>query len=450
MRNTSKTGHSDRGDTQRPVIVCVDDEPLVLSSLKRQLRKLIPTHRVEPVASGEAALELLERLHAEQREVPLLISDQLMPGMLGDELLAQVAQRYPDIYQIMLTGQASADAVGRAINNGSLHRFLTKPWMVEDLKLGVESALNAHAQRGKIRAQEHALKRAFQRSLAFVPQAYLRLLGRDRLEDIERGDSVSTSVAVMFADIRGFTGIIESLDPKDSYTFVNAYFSATEPAVRDNGGFIDHYQGDGTMALFPNEAADGLRAATEFCRRVDDFNAQRIADGQFPIDIGIGLHCGNVIAGVSGGTHTLQCGVIGDCVNVAARCEGLTSRYNTRLVVTENLVNACTDTQDLTFRRLETVIAKGKKQPVTVYEVLNVLPEATRTRRLQTLADYRKGMEALDAGDAPTALGFFAKVATTDPNDRASNLLMEHCLNRIRGAGAPTEPSVPTLQEKSW
>ena len=163
-----------------------------------------------------------------------------------------------------------------------------------------------------------------------------------------------------------------------------------------------------------------------------------------------GLHCGDVIAGVSGGTHTLQCGVIGDCVNVAARCEGLTSRYNTRLVVTENLVDACTDTQDLTFRRLETVIAKGKKQPVTVYEVLDVLPEAIRTRRLQTLADYRKGLEALDAGDAPTALGFFAKVATTDPNDRASNLLMEHCLNRIRGAGAPTEPSVSTLREKSW
>ena len=450
MRTKSGNSETVSAAHKRPAIVCVDDEQVVLSSLRRQLRDIVPGFKVEVASSGESALAAMKRFHEEGREVPLVISDQLMPGMLGDELLARIASLYPATYQVMLTGQASADAVGRAINNGRLHRFLAKPWLLEDLKLTVHSALNAYDQEQYIEHQSRALQRAYERSLSFVPMEYLRMLGRDRLEDVNRGDAIATAVSVMFADMRKFTSIIESMTPRQAFEFVNSYFMATESAVLDHGGFIDHYQGDGTMALFPHGCADAMNSALAFCKAVDEFNAQRALDAEFPVDIGIGLHCGDVIAGVSGGKHNLQCGVIGDCVNVAARCEGLSSRYGTRLVITEAMVESLGADHGLMLRRLETVRAKGKRESMTVFEVLDVLPEAVRSRRLTTLANYEEALSALDRRDAATALGLFAQVVAADSEDRAAQLLMDHCLERIRAGEEKADWEAKVLMEKRW
>ena len=139
-------------------IVCVDDEPFVLESLKEQLRRRLgDDYYIEVAESGEEALEIVADLQAEKIEIPLIISDQIMPGMKGDELLIHLHVQYPNILKIMLTGQASAEAVGNAVNAANLYRYIAKPWDETDLGLTVTEALRSYEQDRKLAEQNEAL-----------------------------------------------------------------------------------------------------------------------------------------------------------------------------------------------------------------------------------------------------------------------------------------------------
>ncbi len=129
----------------RSYILCVDDEKSVLSSLKHELsRNLDKKCRFEVAESGEEGLKILGDILKAGYDVPLVISDQLMPGMKGDQFLIQVNQLDERIRKIMLTGQADATAVGNALNHANLFRFISKPWNPDDLKLTVEKALSSY------------------------------------------------------------------------------------------------------------------------------------------------------------------------------------------------------------------------------------------------------------------------------------------------------------------
>ncbi len=105
--------------------------------------------------SAADALELLEELDEEGVTVDVIVCDQIMPGGNGDVLLARLATSHPHMVKIMLTGQASADAVGRAINDAGLFRYIAKPWEEQDLALTLRSAIDAH-QRDAALAEEQA------------------------------------------------------------------------------------------------------------------------------------------------------------------------------------------------------------------------------------------------------------------------------------------------------
>jgi two-component system, probable response regulator PhcQ len=116
------------------VVLFVDDEPALLEGVKTNLRK--EPYQIVTCTSGSAALELL----ATQR-VDVIVSDERMPGMSGSELLAQVRKRYPSMMRVMLTGQASLEATIRAINEGEVYRFLTKPCTPVQLAQTIRDAL---------------------------------------------------------------------------------------------------------------------------------------------------------------------------------------------------------------------------------------------------------------------------------------------------------------------
>lgn len=132
---------------KKPVIICVDDEQTILDSLEIDLLKAFEDkYLIETAQSGAEALELLSELLAEQYEVPVVISDQIMPNMKGDELLRSVYAISPNSLKIMLTGQADLEAVANAINYAKLYRYIPKPWQCEDLKLTVTEAIYRYFQ----------------------------------------------------------------------------------------------------------------------------------------------------------------------------------------------------------------------------------------------------------------------------------------------------------------
>lgn len=144
----------------RLAILCVDDEEVVLESLKEQLKRPFgKDYYIEVAESSEDALAILEELQEDQVEVALVISDQIMPGMKGDELLIQIHTQYPRTLKILLTGQASTEAIGNAVNRANLYRYITKPWDETDLSLTVTEALRRYTQDLQLAEQNQALQR---------------------------------------------------------------------------------------------------------------------------------------------------------------------------------------------------------------------------------------------------------------------------------------------------
>ncbi|MEG3919674.1 response regulator [Microcoleus sp. T3_A4] len=141
---------------KKPVIVCIDDEPDVLNSLKIELKKAIGDRCIIETAEGGAdALELLADLQADEYEIALVLSDYIMPDIKGDELLRRIHESSPDTLTIMLTGQADLEALSNAIKYAKLYRYLPKPWQNEDLKLTVVEAVHSYLQDQKLTDEIH-------------------------------------------------------------------------------------------------------------------------------------------------------------------------------------------------------------------------------------------------------------------------------------------------------
>ncbi|MCA9717664.1 MAG: hybrid sensor histidine kinase/response regulator [Myxococcales bacterium] len=158
---TTQTAATRARAVEPPVVLCVDDERFVLRSLREQLRRgLSQTCTVEVAESGEEALELVEELTGEGAALAVVISDHLMPRMKGDELLTRIHARSPDTLTVLLTGQASAEAVGNAVNHASLYRYIEKPWQSADLLITIEQALDSFLTEQELRDTSLRLRRS--------------------------------------------------------------------------------------------------------------------------------------------------------------------------------------------------------------------------------------------------------------------------------------------------
>ncbi len=123
-------------------ILCVDDEPTVLRSLRDQISKNFgDSHLCEIAESVDEAWEVIDELKEEEVTILVIISDWLMPGVKGDEFLVELHQRFPNIVTMMLTGQADESAIERVRQHANLHAYIAKPWAEETLVGEIQSGL---------------------------------------------------------------------------------------------------------------------------------------------------------------------------------------------------------------------------------------------------------------------------------------------------------------------
>lgn len=335
-------------------LLVADDNKVNRLLLGRTLE--LQGHQVSSAENGRRALEMLQG-----EAFDLLLLDLEMPELNGFALLEIIAahtalREVPVIVTSSLEGVAH---VARCIELGA-DDYLHKPVNPMLLKARVGSSL----EKKRLRDQQKALVERFATSAVVqdVAESGFALGGR------------RVRATVMFTDIRGFTTMVEQQGPEQIIELLNTWYTLMFDAIGQQGGVVNQMIGDGLMAIFgaplplPGEggaARAAVRAAQDMQEMIQLFNAERMAVGQVPIGIGIGIATGEVIAGYTGTQQRATYTCVGDTVNLAARLECHT-RQAGHTVLMDSATRAALDGRVVALP-LGEVALKGKQQPVPVF-----------------------------------------------------------------------------------
>lgn len=186
-------------------------------------------------------------------------------------------------------------------------------------------------------------------------------------------------VTILFADLRGFTAMCDRLDPAVTVTILNDYFRRMIEAIERHHGHVTELVGDGLLALFgalepnPWQERDAVLGALEMRAQLAAYNEELRVRGLPELRFGIGIHAGEVVAGMMGTGGLSKFSVTGDAINVASRIEGLTSTHKVDVLITEEIRSALDD--GFCLRALPAVPVKGKAGPIATYHVESVLED---------------------------------------------------------------------------
>lgn len=259
----------------------------------------------------------------------------------------------------------------------------------------------------------------------FVPTEFLQLLNRKNIHEVGLGDHTEQEMTILFADIRNFTGISETLSPAENFSFINDYLSVMGPIIRENNGFIDKYIGDAVMALFPSSAEDALEAALAMHDRVSEWNQRRAQHNYAAVKIGIGIHQGRVMLGTIGEHQRMDGTVIADAVNLASRIESLTKNYGAGTLISDFSWQSVKDKHKYDSRLVDRVAVKGKNEPVDLIEVFNSDVDDLRKLKLRQKAAFAAALDLYRRGNFSDAKNAFLQLAAENAHDRTLRLYLE-------------------------
>ncbi len=252
-------------------------------------------------------------------------------------------------YWVVTLPETVTDIPGFAESRARLERFLDPYYLSINLRLQeavamiiVASILAVTTWRTrKLMSREILATRARSNLARYFPPNMV-----DQLAEADNPFAAvrTQSVAVMFADIVGFTHMAEQVSPQEIVEMLRAYHRRTERLVFENNGTLDKFLGDGVMATFgtpaesPADAGNAIACARALIAEIDDWNRLRVASGFPTVQLSIGVHYGPVVRGDIGTERRLEYAVLGDTVNVASRLEELTRTLDCAIVVSDGLV----------------------------------------------------------------------------------------------------------------
>ncbi len=369
-------------------ILVVDDEPRVLDSLEALLAMDYQVLRAE---RGDDALKILA-----DDDVAVILSDQRMPGMTGTELLARSRDVAPDTVRVLLTAFTDADALMASINAANVYQFLLKPWdpkeLVHTVRRGVERwTLTRERERlvGDLAARNTDLEAALTQLRAAQDDLVREAALRTQLQRYVSPNLVEHALAnpslvelpgngreatVLFADVAGFTRLIESAAAPVVISLLDEYFNEMVELIFTHGGTVEQLIGDEIVALFggpetrEDAAVAAVHAALAMVRGVRTLNERWAASGRPTFDIGVGVASGRIMAGTIGSDRRRELIVVGRPMIAAARIQRMTRLFGAHVIADE-----------ATFRRVEGLVRyrelgtprlKGLRGRQVLYEIL--------------------------------------------------------------------------------
>ena len=248
-------------------------------------------------------------------------------------------------------------------------------------------------------------------------------------EDILGGQNMEATI--LFSDIRGFTTLSEMLGPQGTVAMLNEYFTIMVDCITQEGGMLDKFIGDATMAAFgvplphDDDADRALRAAISMLNELDVWNKQRITKGQPEIHMGIGLNTDTIVAGNIGSPKRMDYTMIGDGVNLAARLESACKQYSAEILISEFTYERLKGTYRM--RDVDKVVVKGKTEPVRMFEVLEHYNEETFPNIMEAVSHFKNGRDQYDNGEWDKATTAFKEAFSLNPDDKLAEIYIHRC-----------------------
>ena len=289
------------------------------------------------------------------------------------------------------------------------------------------------AELADVRQQLADTEKAFGR---FVPRQFLNFLSIDNIRGVRLGMQTERKMTILFADIRNFTGLSESMTPQENFDFMNSYLSQMEPMIVPFRGLVDKYIGDAIMALFPESTDDGVQGALAMLERLDRYNLGRARAGYVPIRIGIGINTGIVMLGTVGGIGRMEGTVISDAVNLASRLEGMSKVYGVPLLISEHTLHSLEDPARYCIRFLARSRVKGKQEAQSVYEVFDADPPIMKAAKRRTRKRFEEALAFYFVGDISRARSRLVRCLEDAPGDAPAALYLARCDEYLRNGHA--------------
>jgi adenylate cyclase len=289
----------------------------------------------------------------------------------------------------------------------------------------IESALLYERNINEAKERENAMRLVYEATGKFVPYEFIGALGHKVITDVRLGDQVEKIVTVLFSDIRDYTTLSEQMTPEENFRFVCSFNERMGPAIRKHNGFINQYLGDAIMAIFPGQASDALNAAIEMHMEVQKLNEGRRLRNEPSIKIGVGIHTGPLIMGITGDENRMDAATISDTVNTASRLEGLTKQYRASILLSD----ACLlqiEKENYCLRYLGLVQLKGKQEPLHIYECFSPNTKEEVARKQKTLALFNEGIENYLNSFFSNSVQAFETVTEINPEDLTAGFFLDN------------------------
>jgi adenylate cyclase len=268
----------------------------------------------------------------------------------------------------------------------------------------------------------------------FVPKQFVDHFAKHGSDILELGRADEDELAILFSDIRGFTGLSEQMSPQELMNFLNSYFLRMNEPIHNNNGFIDKFIGDAVMALFDrptgtntDKAQDAIRAALDLRYAINLYNQHRANCNYPPVNIGIGIHFGPVIIGTVGSDDRMDTTVIGDSVNIAFRLEALAPKYNTDIVISAQTLHQAQAKGLFEYRLLDWVRVKGRKASIEIYEIIDHQDTTIKQLKLANASLIEQGLSYRKEQNWQQAINCFQQALEIYPEDTLAIHHLEQC-----------------------
>jgi class 3 adenylate cyclase len=289
--------------------------------------------------------------------------------------------------------------------------------------LAIEGSLLYEKNLRAVQEREEAMRRIYEVANRFVPYEFIRSLGHEKITDVQLGDQVEKIVTVLFSDIREYTTLAEQMTPDENFRFVCSFNEIIGPIIREHGGFINQYLGDAIMAIFPGTPTDALSAAIAMQQAVRALNERQ---PHRRIQIGVGMHTGSLIMGITGDRERLDAATISDTVNTASRIESLTKYYKADILLSGATLQGLHDPEAFHLRNLGRVQVKGKHEPLSLFECFSGAPDKVVQDKLHTLQPFNEGISHYLNKSFAQAIAVFGHVVDANPEDLTARLFLKN------------------------